>query len=295
MKSYSFNKLKRDVPMFAQLKKIDDVPRPFDIYTAETLWNDPHISKQMLSFHLNPDAEPASRPHAFIRDSADWIVHRFGVGPGSRIADFGCGPGLYTSRFARTGARVTGIDFSERSIQYAREDARARNLSIKYIRQNYLSFQSEERFDLICLIYCDFCALSPAQRRDLLLIFRRILGTGGRLFLDVSTLAAFDKRLETVTFGHRLMDGFWSARDYYGFMKTVRYESVNVVLDKYVIVEPDRQWEVYNWLQYFSRETLAREFADAGFRITDTYADVSGAAWDTGSDTMAVVAEKLDP
>ena len=35
------------------------------------LWDDDHISERMLGFHLDPTAEPASRPHAFIERSAE--------------------------------------------------------------------------------------------------------------------------------------------------------------------------------------------------------------------------------
>ena len=102
--------------MYDELKKIDRIPRPFEFYTAETLWADDHISKQMLAFHLDDNSEPASRPKAFIDCSVSWLKSRFNIGPGVKIADFGCGPGLYTTRFARLGAEVTGIDFSARLI-----------------------------------------------------------------------------------------------------------------------------------------------------------------------------------
>ena len=49
---------------------------------------------------------------------------------GKRVIDFGCGPGLYATRLAQKGAFVTGIDFSENSINYARTAAMEKGLSI---------------------------------------------------------------------------------------------------------------------------------------------------------------------
>lgn len=278
--------------MYHLLKQVDERPEPYQYYTAETLWNDPHISKKMLDYHLNPDVEPASRNHAFIDRSVKWMAERFNIGTGMRIADFGCGPGLYTSRFARLGASVTGIDFSERSLAYARKQAGEKGLDMTYVRQNYLEFSCNHTFDLITLIYCDFCALSPKQRRMLLSVFSNHLNDGGSVVLDVFSLNAFDQREETTTFAHRLMDGFWSARDYYGFMKTFSYGDEKVVLDKYTIIEPSRTVQVYNWLQYYSPETLKQEVGENGFQVEQLFSDVAGTPYEDNTDVIAVVLRK---
>lgn len=284
----------KDYVMYTRLKKIDSRPEPYQFCTTETLWTDPYISTKMLEFHLDPDADPASRNARFIEQSVQWMARRFAMGKGVRVADFGCGPGLYTSRFARLGAEVTGIDFSERSLSYARNQADAEGLDITYVQQNYLDFSWPHSFDLITLIYCDFCALSPEQRRTLLSVFHDHLDKGGRVVLDVFSMAAFGKRQETNSFSHRLMDGFWSAGDYYGFMKTYRYPEEKVVLDKYTIVEPSRTWEVYNWLQYYCPETLERDMASSGFNIEGIYSDVAGTPYDHDSQVIAVVLGKME-
>ncbi len=48
--------------------------------------------------HLDENAELASRPHAFIDRSAEWMKSRFQIGKETVVFDYGCGPGLYTSR-----------------------------------------------------------------------------------------------------------------------------------------------------------------------------------------------------
>lgn len=105
--------------LFEELKEINKRPEPFEFYTASDLWTDEHTSKQMLAFHLNPEIDVSSRKEAFIDRSVDWIATHLHIRAGTKIADFGCGPGLYTIRLAQKEAEVTGIDFSKRSIQYA--------------------------------------------------------------------------------------------------------------------------------------------------------------------------------
>ena len=92
-------------------------------------------------------------------------MSRFIIGNGKKIGDFGCGPGLYSTQFAKSGAEVTGIDFSERSIKYAKKTAEENNLNIDYIQQNYLKFVTDKKFDLIKMIYCDICDLSTKTRK----------------------------------------------------------------------------------------------------------------------------------
>lgn len=279
--------------MFDELKKIYVRPKPYSVYSAEALWNDEHISRRMLELHLDGNNDLASRNRDFVASSLAWMTARFHIGAGTRIADFGCGPGLYTTPLAEAGAAVTGIDFSARSIRHAREVAAGKGLAIDYVQQNYLDFASDRRYDLITMIYTDFCALSPAQRKGLLASFQRHLADGGALLLDVCALAAFQQRFETATCEHLLLDGFWSAQDYYAFMNTFKYQEEQLILDKYSIVEAARTWQVYNWLQYYSRQTLAAEFEANGFAIEEWYADVAGAHYREDAAEIAVVARKV--
>ena len=278
--------------MFQELEKINDRPMPFEFYTASELWTDDHTSEQMLTYHLNENIDVASRKAAFIDRSVDWIVSRFGVSNDTKVADFGCGPGLYAARLARKQAIVTGIDFSKRSIQYAVEEAERSGLSICYVNQNYLDFETEDRFDLILMIMCDFCALSPKQRKQILGNFYKLLKPSGYVFLDVYSLASFEQREEIAVYELNLLDGFWSPNKYYGFLNTFKYEKEKVVLDKYTIVEAARLRTVYNWLQYFDPDEINREFVESGFKVDEFYSDVSGSKFEAKAGEFAVVARK---
>jgi cyclopropane fatty-acyl-phospholipid synthase-like methyltransferase len=279
--------------MFEELEKINKRPKPFEFYTASDLWTDEHTSEQMLAFHLSGNIDVSSRNTEFIRRSVEWISSHFNVGVGMKIADFGCGPGLYTTRLAQRQADVTGIDFSKRSIHYAQEVATREDLSIHYFNQNYLEFETDDRFHLILMIMCDFCALGPTQRKKILSKFRTILEPGGSVLLDVYSLKTFQQREETATYETNLLNGFWSSNKYYGFLNTFKYEEEKVVLDKYTIIEEAHTRTVYNWLQCFNPEALEREFVECGFTIEEFYSDVAGSPFDAEAEEFAVVALKI--
>jgi SAM-dependent methyltransferase len=277
--------------MFEQLEKINARPKPFEFYTAADLWTDEHTSLYMLRHHFE-DNDVASRRAAFIDRSVEWIVSRFGVSRDTTILDLGCGPGLYTTRLARRGAWVTGVDFSPRSIAYARQVAEQEGLPARHVHQNYLEFDTEERFDLVTMITCDFCALSPAQRAQMLAKFFRFLKPGGHVLLDAYLPAAFQEREEMARYERNPRGGFWSPNPYYMFVNSYTYQQERVVLEKFTIVEADRVRTVYNWLAYFEPDELEREFAACGLPVIERYADVAGNEYDPSASEFAVVAQK---
>jgi SAM-dependent methyltransferase len=276
--------------LFADLERIHARPKPFSVYTARDLWTDPHTSARMLAFHLDENVDISSRKGVFIDRSVDWMAEHFGIGAGKRVVDFGCGPGLYTRRLAQRGAAVTGIDFSARSIAYAQEQAEGAGWDIRYLRQDYLAFRTKETFDLVLMIMCDFCALSPAQRKILLRKFRSLLKPGGRIVLDAYSLTAFGKKTESAGSERSDGNGFWSSGPYYQFLATFKYEKEKATVDKYVIVERTKTKTVYNWLQYFSVDAITDEFRKAGLAVGEVFGDVAGKPFDPEADEFAVAA-----
>ena len=180
--------------MFEELERINIRPKPFEFDTTRELWTDKHTSKQMLSFHLNGEIDVASRNTTFIDKSVEWISSYFHVGAGTKIADFGCGPGLYTTRLARKQAEVTGIDFSTRSIEYAQEIAVRENLPIEYINQNYLEY------GIIPILLSQLNLENILDNLTFLGFFLGSLITFGGLIGDI--IGSFIKRRSGIERGH---------------------------------------------------------------------------------------------
>ena len=275
--------------MFEGLKNINQKPGVFEFYTASELWADEYVSEKMLGYHLNEQIDVSSRNINFINNSVEWINSRFEV-TGKKIADFGCGPGLYSNRLASKKAYVTGIDFSKRSIEYASQTAIEQGVEVTYINQNYLEFETNEKFGLVIMIMCDFCAISPVQRKVMLEKFRRILKPGGSVLLDVYSLATYEQRQETAMYEKNQLDGFWAKDDYFGFLNTFKYDEEKVVLDKYTIIEKDRTRTIYNWLQHFSVDAITKEFGECGFEV-ELLGNVAGEEYNSEAGEFAVIAK----
>ncbi len=278
--------------MFAEMNTICSRPKPFEFYTAEELWTNEHTAQKMLEYHLNEHIDLSSRNHDFINRSSQWITDYCDLGPGKSVIDFGCGPGLYTYLFAKSGADVTGVDFSQNSLAYAENRANENDLNISYFHSNYLDFDTNKKFDLITMIMCDFCVLSPEQRSIMLKKFNKLLKDDGKLILDFYSHNAFEKREEAQSYERNWMDYFWTAEENFVFLNTFKYESDNVTLDKYTVVTESDSFTIYNWLQYFAVDSLRELFDEHGLTVSELYSDVAGTEFAADSDEMALVAGK---
>ena len=70
---------------------------------------------------------------------------------GLRILDVGCGGGLVCEPLAQAGAKVTGLDVSEMSIEVAKRHALMSKLDINYIHEHTQNFieSNENPFDVV--------------------------------------------------------------------------------------------------------------------------------------------------
>ena len=275
----------------ARLQQLQQRPEPFT--PGEPLfWDDPHISKGMLASHLNPNTEAASRRPETIDRSVAWLVETLGLREGDAVLDLGCGPGLYAARLAERGLRVTGIDYSRRSIAYATQVAEERELDIAYRYQDYLTLDDEEQYDAALLIYGDYCPLAPAQRSQLLANIRRALKAGGRFALDVTTRVC-RKRYGLQSGWYAVDTGFWKPGPHLVLEQGFDYPEQDIYLDQFVVIEEDGTLSVYpNWFKDYTRETITAEVEAGGFAVQGVWNDLAGTPYTEGGEWVGVVALK---
>jgi SAM-dependent methyltransferase len=273
------------------LLDLQQPPAPFT--PGEPLfWDDPHISAQMLATHLDPGTDLASRNPETIDRSVDWLVAETGLQPGAAVLDLGCGPGLYASRMAGKGLRLTGVDYSRRSIAYATDYARQHGLDITYRYQNYLELADENRYDVALLIYGDFCPLSPGQRALLLQNVRRALKPGGRFVLDVSTREC-RKRHGARNGWRALESGFWKPGPHLLLEDGFDYPAQSIWLDQAIVVEADGKLSVYrNWFQDYTPETIRSELGAGGFAVESLWGDLTGQPYRESSEWIGLITKK---
>ena len=275
--------------MFNKLSDIFNKPKAYEHSNPIELWNNPHISKQMLKYHLNPDVDPASRNKKFMDESIDWISKKNNMDSKTKVLDLGCGPGLYTTEFAKTGASITGIDVSTNSLDYADKKAKENNLNIEYINENYITCDFKRKFNLITFIYFDYCVLSPENRKIILKKILNALEDNGSFILDVFSNCHFDNKKENQSCSYLKSGGFWSPNEHFVFENIFKYEEERIILKKNTVIEKDNSLTIYNYLKCFKLNEILQELSDNGFKTVEYFSDISGTKYQKDSPGIALV------
>ncbi len=276
--------------MYKKMKQLFEKP-PLYMKSEAAFWNEEHISQQMLNAHLDPNFEGASRKAVFIDKSAQWIGGNLPPNKYNKLLDLGCGPGLYTERFAKMGYQVTGIDFSERSIDYAKKAAKQQGLDISYHCRDYLNMDIDKNFDVSTMIYCDYGALSTEDRKKLRNYVYQHLTSGGRFLFDVFSMEFYHQFKESKSWEICPEGGFWSGEEYMLFQGNYKYEE-HVTLEQMILMTDDKITPYYLWNTCFTKESLLREVEETGFKVIEVFGDVAGDLYHKDKTTIAILLEK---
>ena len=131
----------------------------------------------------------------FARVSFDWILARLSLQAGATVLDAGCGNARHSLRLARTGLKVTAVDFSD----FAAQDARARVsasdvaglITVEQADLTRLSL-ADARFDAV---FCMGVLMHIPDIEAALTHVVRVVKPGGFLVLSETSMYGFDQLL----------------------------------------------------------------------------------------------------
>lgn len=259
------------------------------------MWTDEHISKKLLEVHLNPELDLASRGPESIDRTIEFLLGFCGDSP-KDILDLGCGPGLYLERLARHGHNLTGMDFSQSSVNYARARARELKLDIEYLCQDYLTMDFKERFDLISMIFTDFGVLLPEQRSKLLANISAALKPGGYFVFDVLNERNVEQKFQEGKTWSFEEEGFWRADPCLELSSGYSYPEAKVFLKQHLIMDAAGDFDTYRfWTHYFSQADIQDILSKAGFEQISQHENILPAshAWN-GENVSFYMAKKRE-
>lgn len=273
--------------IIATLNETPDLYQP-----GAPLWTEPHIAEEMLKAHLFAETDAASYRPETIEKICTILPERMKLPRGARLLDLGCGPGLYCKNLAERGLALTGVDWSENSIRYARQ--LCRGLSADFLCASYLDPMPQQKFNGALMISQDYGVLAPQGRKKLLTNIRAALKTGGRFAFDVSSTAAFeDLKQNAGQIWEAAAEGFWRAHPYLTLQKLFLFPDVPASCSLYVVI--DEEMTVYRvWQTYFTPESIERELHENGFDVEDISADLAGEKWGADSAALGVVCRKRE-
>ncbi len=256
-----------------------------------SFWDDPHISESLLEAHLNPDHDAASRKADTITREIGHLVSSGILEQSNKVLDLGCGPGLYSSKLCQGGMRVTGVDISQRSINYAIRYAEENGLDIDYQCVDFLDIDYSAEFDAVLQIYGEMCTLSDDKRDELLAKIHRSLKMNGLFIFDVSTRA---QRMKEGLKNHWYISdgGFWRPGRHLVLKQGFDYAERDVWLDQYIVVDDDQVSVYRNWYHDYTLQSIRRVLEKAGFHIVSVWNNLTGPPYEEGGDWIAIVGRK---
>lgn len=258
-----------------------------------SFWDDPHISKSMLEAHLNSNFEGASRSIQTIEKTVEHLISTAILKPHDKVLDLGCGPGLYSSRLCQKGIRVTGIDISKRSINYAQKKADELQLDIEYICSNFFDITYDQVFDSVLQIYGELSTFSDEARDRLLRIVHKALKKDGLFVFDVST-RVLRMREGLSNRWYFAEEGFWQAGRHLVLEQGFDYPENNVWLNQYTVIAEDGEFKTYRtWFHDYSLQTITEVLHDNGFKVEYVWNDLIGETYSKGGDWIAIAARKV--
>ena len=207
----------------------------------------------------------------------------------------GCGPGLYSEQLAQKGHQVTGVDFSENSIRYARQQAKQKNLDITYLNQDYTKLELKENsFDLVMLVFTDFGPLLPEARTQLLKMIKKVLTPGGLFVFDVLNDNNLENKVSPKSWEASQI-GFWSNKPYLALSNSFLYQSEKVVLYQHLVIDEHDNFKLYRfWNHFFSNSDLRKILEEFEFNNITFHHNVipSGDGYDSNDVTFCLANNK---
>lgn len=262
--------------------------------TQDEFWDNEHISKMMLMAHLNPNWDAASRKPETIDTTCSYIIETLKLNNNEKVLDLGCGPGLYSSRLSGHGLNVVGIDYSKRSLNYAKEQAELGNKPIEYLNMNYLDIDYDNEFDLAMIIYCDFGVLSEDLRIELLKKIHKSLKPGGHFVFDVWSTSYDELTAEYKNWNIYEKQGFWKACPHLELINKRHYRDSDVSLKQHIIIQEETETNVYNlWEQMYTVESISSLLNEGGFEVIEVVGDLTGIEYYKESNIIGIVAKKI--
>ena len=274
-----------------KLLKLAQNPEPFEPGTQE-IWLDPDRSDYVLKAYFDENIPGGSRSDKFIEETIEFITKIAPIEEYKKIVDLGCGPGRYSNKLAMKGYDVVGVDFNNKSLEYAIEEAKRSNLSVNYRKEDITDIKLENEFDMALLIYQIYSVFSAEDRKKILSNIHQGLRPGGLVLLDVLSIDGYNKFEQNLMWFLSRKDSPLSDKKHLTLAAALKYPN-NVTLARNVLIFGDGNLVNYNyWNQHFSLESLEKEVREAGFTIENVYGDVNGREYVAEEESFAVVLKK---
>lgn len=206
--------------------------------------------------------------------------------PISSVLDLACGPGRHLIGFAGLDLEVTGVDLSGYLLNRAANIIDQQGLSANLVHSDLLSYQPQQKFDLITNLFTSFGYYADqADNQKVLKNAYQWLNPGGTLIIDTFGKEQVAHAIEPV---HCTEYDNGDVR----FERPLLIDNMNVYANEWILVRGDKayRWE-YEHFVYTPIE-LTTMLKQAGFNNIQIYGSLTKDDYELSADRLVAVARK---
>jgi SAM-dependent methyltransferase len=261
-------------------------------------WHEPDFSARMLVEHLEQSHDLASRRSHIIDQHVAWIHELFLGGGPARILDLGCGPGLYSNRFAALGHTCVGIDYSPASIAYAKKSAAATGRAAVYHLADMRAADFGGGFDLAMLLYGELNVFSRDDATHILAKVYAALRPGGLLLLEPHTRASLIPKPDATRSWFSSTGGLFASTPHLVLTEEHWDATANILTRRYYIIDTNLAAvdgvvnRFAQSMQAYNDDEYAELLAATGFAQIDFFPGLAHDRVDPPPKLLAIVATK---
>lgn len=264
-------------------------PEPFES-SNNNIWIEGMLEDYTLNSYLDNNIPGGSPNDNFIKETVEFINLNNKFSKGKKVLDLGCGPGLYAKKLAKKNYQVTGVDISQKAINYAKKENN--DSSIDYYCEDILNFNITKKYDICLLIYQTFSTFSQKNREIILQKIYDSLENDGFLLLDVPSEFSFNNTMNFKYWDSKDENNEFMKPSFFMFGELKKYEK-NLLLHKSIYILKDNQTlEFYDWYQHFNIDALKCELMNHGFTQIEVYSKTNGEAYEEESGTITLLCRK---
>ena len=119
------------------------------------------------------------------RQEVDFIRSALDLPAGATVLDLACGVGRHAIVMARTGFKVTGLDFNAHYLEIAAEESARANVPVDWVVGDMRRLSFENEFAGVYSYYTSFGYFSDAENEAVIANVAQALQPGGRFLLDM--------------------------------------------------------------------------------------------------------------
>lgn len=203
----------------------------------------------------------------------------------AKILDLACGFGRHTNRLAQKGHIVTGVDSSSGFLKMAKEDARKRDLKVRYLKKDMRKIPFRREFDFVLQLFTAFGYYSDDQNKVVLENVRRALKPGGQYLLDIANRDTIMKRWLPSTVDERGRNTM---------IDRMRFDpKTGKVHVRRTMLMGKRRIETRYFIRVYNYTEISRMIEMAGMCIKEAFGGWNGAPFRADSNRMILVVKKM--